>query len=177
MNWLSLDVPKWLSDAADEPQECRKQWWDNPRLVQALPTGRTFDAVSVTYRLGIEALSLLLMGSSTALCSPAVVDFGSWRVAFLVPVGSSEVFRSALGDVDTSGRVLHRYTGAGGFVVLPGPHAMAGERYAWMKVPPESLEELGSAVDDLVAHLVAARRIVASAQSFGGVQEGGDSDA
>ncbi|MET7300100.1 bifunctional DNA primase/polymerase [Embleya sp. NPDC005575] len=176
MNWQSLEAPTWLSDAADDPKECRRQWLVNPLMSQVLPTGRTFDVVSVHYRLGIETLSLLLMESSSSTCCPALVDYASSRVAFLVPVESSDTIRAALREAGAVERVDYRYLGVGGFVVIAGPGAWSGNRYAWVKPPSGSWEELNSAVGDLATQLAAASKTVASARAFGSCQEAGESD-
>ncbi|MFH8365942.1 hypothetical protein [Streptomyces sp. NPDC018031] len=55
-------APGWVAAAADDPSRVRDLWRVDPGRPVALPTGRTFDAVTVDLRTGMEAVDLLRHG-------------------------------------------------------------------------------------------------------------------
>ena len=172
MNW-EREAPDWLLSAAEDPQACRDVWAANPRLPQLLPVGRTFDVVTVKYRVGVEVLSLLAALSAPKF--PTQVNYGSMRVAFLVPVGSGEALRDRLGE-GPGAPGDYRYLGEGSFVVIAGPAALAGTRYSWIYPPTDDFDETRDAMGDFAEQLAVADRTVASAAWFGGSLDAGDSD-
>jgi hypothetical protein len=165
----------WLSDAADNPQQCRDIWENEPWTPQLLPTRRTFDAMSVDLRLGIEAVSLLV-GASVPTC-PTLVDYHRQRMAFLVPIASGDLVQSVLEKASRVRKVEYRYLGSGSFVVIAGPAAGANDRFAWLEAPLTPPDALTPAVYHLANQLVVAGGTVASAESFGGSPESGGSHA
>lgn len=52
-------APGWVAAAADDPDRLRDLWRVDPGRPVRLPTGRTFDAVTVDLRTGMEAVDLL----------------------------------------------------------------------------------------------------------------------
>ncbi|MFF8813412.1 hypothetical protein [Streptomyces pactum] len=60
-------APGWVAAAADDPARLRELWQADPGRPALLPTGRTFDAVTVELRTGMEAVDLLRHGDPRAI--------------------------------------------------------------------------------------------------------------
>ncbi|MEU3958769.1 bifunctional DNA primase/polymerase [Streptomyces buecherae] len=84
-------VPRWVAAAADDPDAVRALWREDPRRGVRLATGRTFDAVTVELRTGMEALDLLRRRTG----APA----GAWQAQLAATAFSGSSALSALSDL------------------------------------------------------------------------------
>jgi hypothetical protein len=154
----------WLSAAAEDPEECRKVWQDDPRVPYVVPAGLLFDVVSVDLRLGMEALDLLRRRRMPL--GPVAVDYRSRRVGFLVPSGARCRFeRWLIGN--TLQRPEYRYLELGSYVVLPGPGALSQDRYQWLAAPVRRPESTLRRTAALALMLVAAAETLERADRYG----------
>lgn len=122
----------WLCEAADDPSACLTAWASDPRAPYPLPTGRTFDVVSVDQRLGLEALGQLLHRGLPI--GPTVLDHRARRMGFLLAPRSRQAFTRQLGRGEGT-PPAHRYLSRGSVVVVPGPRPVFGDRYEWLRAP------------------------------------------
>ncbi|MGW2277424.1 hypothetical protein [Streptomyces sp. NPDC001770] len=114
---------RWLASAAPDPSACRREWERDPRGIALLPTGRRWDVLILTARLGYPTLDVL-----TRLIDrpgPVLADFGDARMGFFVPPGTASRW------LGTGVRGL----GAGTWIVVPRPGQVAGG-VRWL-VPPD----------------------------------------
>ncbi|WP_327178263.1 bifunctional DNA primase/polymerase [Streptomyces sp. NBC_01335] len=114
---------RWLASAAPDPGACRREWERDPRGIALLPTGRRWDVLILTARLGYPTLDVL-----TRLIDrpgPVLADFGDARMGFFVPPGTASRW------LGTGVRGL----GAGTWIVVPSPGRVAGG-VRWL-VPPD----------------------------------------
>ncbi|MFS4105623.1 bifunctional DNA primase/polymerase [Streptomyces sp. PD-S100-1] len=123
---------EWLSAAADDPEQCRQTWAEDPRIPCLLATGRHFDVVSVHERLGLEMFDRLLRSGMPF--GPSMIDRKVQRVGFFLGSQSRETFTHYLGR-ETSCPPPHRYLGEGAVVVVPGPMPLSFDRYQWLRAP------------------------------------------
>ncbi|WEV25767.1 bifunctional DNA primase/polymerase [Streptomyces sp. 71268] len=84
-------VPRWVAAAADDPDAVRALWREDPRRGVRLATGRTFDAVTVELRTGMEALDLLRRRTG----APA----GAWQAQLAGTAFSGSSALPALSDL------------------------------------------------------------------------------
>ncbi|MEU9337674.1 bifunctional DNA primase/polymerase [Streptomyces sp. NPDC048290] len=161
MTWRDVE---WLSEAADDPAECRATWANDPRLPYPLATGRCFDVVTVDQRLGIETFDLL--GRRGLPLGPAVLDRAACRVGFLLRSLGVRDFARLLA-LEPGPTPPHRTLGPGSVVVVPGPMPLPGDRYAWLNAPGRRpwAHPLGPAA--LAATLVAAAETLARLDGYG----------
>jgi hypothetical protein len=142
---------EWLSAAACDPRECKRQWRSGAG-VAVLTCGRFWDVLSVSEELGVLALDALLCIPQAP--GPALADAGSRRVGFFLPP-------------DPDGRWVGpdvRYLGRGERIVAPAPGRAAG-RLRWL-VPPDGLGTLfvPAAVELALQHALASLAAQATAQ-------------
>ncbi|MDQ0604305.1 hypothetical protein QF037_008650 [Streptomyces canus] len=122
MRTVSRQAIEWLSAAATDPRECKRQWHSEGGTA-VLGCGRFWDVLSVPEELAVPALDALLGIPQPP--GPALVDTAARRVAFFLPP-------------DPEGRWIGsgiRYAGKGAWVAVPAPHRAAG-RLRWL-VPPD----------------------------------------
>ncbi|MET8824482.1 bifunctional DNA primase/polymerase [Streptomyces sp. NPDC004610] len=161
MTWRDVE---WLSEAADDPAECRAAWANDPRLPYPLATGRCFDVVTVDQRLGIEAFDLLRRRGLPL--GPTVLDRSARRVGFLLrPRGARDFTHCAAQEPGQT--PPHRTLGLGSVVVVPGPMPLPGDRYAWLNAPEPRpwAHPLGPAA--LATTLISAAETLARLDRYG----------
>ncbi|GAA4667843.1 bifunctional DNA primase/polymerase [Streptomyces youssoufiensis] len=107
-------VPRWVAAAADDPDAVRALWREDPRRGVRLATGRTFDAVTLDLRTGMEALDLLRRRTG----APA----GAWQAQLAGTAFSGSSALSALSDL--SG--IAGLSGLAGLADSSGPADAAG---------------------------------------------------
>jgi hypothetical protein len=154
---------EWLSAAADDPEQCRAVWRDDPRRPCMLPTGRLFDVVVVNERLGLETFDQLLRRG--APFGPALVDHKARCVGFFLSSDSQESFTHYLGR-ETQTPPFYRYLNAKSVVVVPGPMPMAGDRYQWLRAPTKRPQANPLRPVALATMLVAAAELLARADRY-----------
>lgn len=154
---------EWLSAAADNPEECRKVWADDPRMPCLLPTGRFFDVVSVDQRLGMEMFDRLQRTGMPF--GPSVIDRKAQRVGFFLCSQSRETFRYYLGR-ETSTAPKFRYLCDGSAVVVPGPIPLSEDRYQWLRAPTRRPEANPLRPVALATTLVASAELLARIDRF-----------
>ncbi|MFD3558101.1 bifunctional DNA primase/polymerase [Streptomyces sp. NPDC058686] len=152
MTWKDV---AWLSEAADDPSECRTRWALSPRAPYMLPTGRFFDVVSVDQRVGIETFDQLMR--RRLLCGPIILDHGARRMGFCMASQSWQGFAGQLAQGEGTAPA-YRYLSHGSVVVVPGPQPVPGDRYEWFRAPT------GRPSDNPLAPVALARMLVASAE-------------
>ncbi len=124
---------EWLIATADSPQDCRRAWTADPRTPYPIPTGDTFDVISVDLRLGLEAADLLRRPRMPL--PPVALDYFTRRSEFIVPTDSLRVFDRQV-HMETLHAPSYRYVGERSYVLLPGPEALASDRHQWLIGPP-----------------------------------------
>ncbi|CAL9310949.1 hypothetical protein SUDANB148_04724 [Streptomyces sp. SudanB148_2056] len=154
---------EWLSAAADNPEECRQVWADDPRMPCLLPTGRFFDVVSVDQRLGMEMFDRLQRTGMPH--GPSVIDRKAQRVGFFLSSESRETFTFYLGR-ETSSPPPFRYLGQGSAVVVPGPIPLSEDRYQWLRAPTRRPEANPLRPVALATALVASAELLARIDRF-----------
>jgi len=122
----------WLIECAINRVQALDLWRDDPSAPMTMATGRHFDAVVVSDRLGLETLDLISMHALPS--TPAMVDTRARKVALLMPPHAQRVFTTLLYNVDALIDNVH-YLANGGFLVVPGPQPQADSRHQWL-VPP-----------------------------------------
>ncbi|CAL9637070.1 hypothetical protein [Streptomyces sp. enrichment culture] len=142
---------EWLSAAARDPRECKRQWRSGAG-VAVLACGRFWDVLSVPEALGVPALDALLCIPQAP--GPALADADARRVAFFLPP-------------DPHGQWIGpdvRYLGRGAQIVAPAPDG-AARRLRWL-VPPDGLGTLfvPAAVELALQHALASLAAQAQAQ-------------
>ncbi|MBC3981227.1 bifunctional DNA primase/polymerase, partial [Streptomyces sp. AC536] len=121
-------VPRWVAAAADDPDAVRALWREDPRRGVRLATGRTFDAVTVDLRTGMEALDLLRRRTG----APA----GAWQAQLAGTAFSGSSALPALSDLsDLSG--LAGPADLGGLSGSSGPADVAGSSGPASDAAPE----------------------------------------
>ncbi len=154
----------WLIDSAENPADCRRAWSNEPRNPYLIPTGETFDLISVDLRLGLETADLLRRRRLPL--GPVALDYSARRAGFLLPPGSRDTFERLV-FLETLRAPQYRYLDEGSFAVLPGPVALAADRHQWLISPPyRPTPELRQATA-LALMLVAAAELLRRADRFG----------
>jgi hypothetical protein len=123
---------EWLSQAADDPALCRTTWLDDPRWPYLLGVGRLFDVLTTDQRMGMETFDQLRLHEMPV--GAVMVDRAAGRMGFFLPPGSQGQFARAL-ERETESPAQYRYLGKGSYVVAPGPLALTGDRFEWLKPP------------------------------------------
>lgn len=123
---------EWLSQAADDPAMCRMAWLDDPQQPHLLAVGHIFDVLTTGQRLGTETFDQLRLHGMPV--GPVMVDRAASRMGFFLPPGSQEKFARALAR-ESESAIPYRYLGLGSYVVAPGPLALTGDRFEWLKPP------------------------------------------
>ncbi|MCX5400097.1 hypothetical protein [Streptomyces sp. NBC_00102] len=146
----------WLASAAPDPDACSWEWERGLRGMVLLPTGRRWDVLVLSARLGHPTLDVL-----TRLLDrpgPVLADFGDARMGFFVPPGTAARW------IGTGVRGL----GAGTWIVVPHPGRPVGG-VRWL-VPPDGS---GTLTDPVVLELAMheAAAVVAARERYA---EGGD---
>ncbi|MFL4907343.1 bifunctional DNA primase/polymerase [Streptomyces sp. MMS24-I2-30] len=155
---------QWLSAVAEDPELCRARWADDPRKPYALPTGRLFDVVVTSQRIGMEAFDQLQRQNMPV--GPAVIDYAAKRTGFFLPTRSHARFTRALaGETDTPPE--YRYLEHGSYIVVPGPFPLSGDRYQWLNAPLRRPEASPLRTVALAVMLVAAADTLARADRYG----------
>jgi hypothetical protein len=155
---------EWLIAAADSPQDCRKAWTADPRTPYPVPTGDTFDVISVDLRLGLEAADLLRRRRMPL--PPIALDYFTRRAEFIVPTDSLRVFDRQV-HMETLHAPSYRYVGERSYVLLPGPEALASDRHQWLISPPRRPVTGAKHATALALMLVAAAELLERADRFG----------
>ncbi|WP_439675967.1 hypothetical protein [Embleya sp. MST-111070] len=136
----------------------------HPRAPRLWATGHVVDAVIVADRLGIEAVDWYRRLGS--LAPPSVIDHQARKVAFLIAPVGEPFFAGALTVL--RGDVPYRYLSTGGYLVVPGRDAEAGDRHQWLSRPTEESTLDRDAVAVLTVHLlIALRNLSAAAEGTG----------
>ncbi|MGW0996445.1 bifunctional DNA primase/polymerase [Streptomyces sp. NPDC002523] len=161
MTWRDI---AWLSEAADDPSACLTTWASDPRTPYVLPTGRVFDVVSVDERVGIEAFDQLLRRGMPF--GPIVMDHRARRMGFLLASKSRQEFARQLARGEGAAPA-HRYLSHGCVVVVPGPRAVLGDRYEWLRAPTRRPSAGPLLPVALATTLVASAEVLTCADRFG----------
>jgi hypothetical protein len=155
---------QWLSEAAEDPETCRKEWASDPRLPYALPAGRLFDVVVVPQRLGMEIFDQLVRRAMPF--GPVMIDHGSRQMGFFLNSHWCERFARFVGR-ETDTPPSYRYLSEGSFVVVPGPMPLSRDRYQWLNAPIRRPEANPLRPAALAVMLVAAADLIVRADSYG----------
>ncbi|RLL68889.1 hypothetical protein D7M15_20960 [Streptomyces sp. Z26] len=155
----------WLAAAADEPMKCKAVWADDPRRPCVLPTGKHFDAVVLDERVGLETFDQL--DRRRLPLGPVMVDHASRQVGFLLPAKSEQRFARLLPEGADDGSPAHKYLGVGGHIVVPGPIALSGDRYEWLRAPVRHSDWSPARIAALAAMFVAAHSLLVRADQYG----------
>ncbi|MFJ4687813.1 bifunctional DNA primase/polymerase [Streptomyces sp. NPDC088789] len=155
---------QWLSATAEDPEDCRAAWADDPRSPYALPAGRYFDVVVIEQLIGLETFAQL--DRRGLPLGPVMADWGGKRTGFFLPSGSRERFDRMVGE-ESEDPPKYRYAGVGSFVIVPGPMPLSGDRYTWLRAPMRRPEVTPARTAALAAMFVAAAVVVARADRYG----------
>ncbi|MGW2918023.1 hypothetical protein ACWDBF_09175 [Streptomyces angustmyceticus] len=79
-----------MSAVADDPVMCRAHGADDPRRPYALPTGRLFDVVVTSQRLGMETFDQLVRREMPL--GPVMMDRRAQQIGVLPPSKSRDRF-------------------------------------------------------------------------------------
>lgn len=154
---------EWLIEAADDPDDCRRVWADDPRMPMLLPTGRLFDVMSVDQRLGTEMFDRLQRSGMPF--GPCLIDRKAQRVGFFLGSESHETFTFYL-EAETASPPAFRYLGKGCAVVVPGPIPLSDDRYQWYRAPARRPEANPLRPVALATALVASAELLARIDRF-----------
>lgn len=155
---------EWLIAAAENPRDCRRAWGNDPRSPYPVPTGETFDLVSVDLRLGLETADLLRRRRMPL--GPVALDYAARRAGFLVPTDSRQGFERQL-HIETLHTPAYRYLEEGSYAVLPGPEALSADRHQWLTTPLHVTAPTQRHATALALMLVAAAELLERADRFG----------
>lgn len=111
---------------------CRAHWADDPRRPYTLPTGRLFDVVVMSQRLGMETFDQLVRREMPL--GPVMMDRRTKQIGFLLSSKSRARFARLL-SLETATPPEYRYLDTGSFAVVPGPMPMADDRHQWLRAP------------------------------------------
>ena len=155
---------RWLSSAAEDPEQCRATWRDDARKPYLLPTGSLFDVVVVDQRIGIETFDQL---SRRRMPHGSVMaDWASGLVGFFLPPRSRERFARLVAN-ETDNPPKYRYLDRGSYVVVPGPQPLSGDRYVWLAAPTRCPASAPIRRAALAVMLVASASLVERAERYG----------
>ncbi|WFB88865.1 bifunctional DNA primase/polymerase [Streptomyces olivaceus] len=154
---------KWLTAAADTPEDCRRVWADDPRMPMLLPTGRLFDVLSVDQRLGTEMFDRLQRSGMPF--GPSLIDRKAQRVGFFLGSESRETFTFYL-EAETASPPEFRYLGENCAVVVPGPIPLSDDRYQWFRAPTKRPEANPLRPVALATALIASAELLARIDRF-----------
>ncbi|MFJ5923619.1 hypothetical protein ACIQF6_13545 [Kitasatospora sp. NPDC092948] len=133
----------WLTDAAPDPDDCRRSWERTGLGLALLPAGRRWDVLHVPGPLGRPAAALLDRPGG----GPVLEDPADDTVGFLVPVGTADRW---------IGTGIRR-SGDGTWIAVPhpdrpgrGPHWLIPPHRSGRLVDPAAL---ALALHDIAAHL------------------------
>ncbi|MFI9355023.1 bifunctional DNA primase/polymerase [Streptomyces lydicus] len=155
---------QWLSAVADDPVMCRAHWADDPRRPYALPTGRLFDVVVMSQRLGMETFDQLVRREMPL--GPVMMDRRAKQIGFLLSSKSRGRFTRLL-SLETATPPEYRYLDAGSFVVVPGPMPMADDRHQWLRAPIRRPEASPLRTASLAVMFAAASALIERADRYG----------
>ncbi len=155
---------QWLSATAKDPELCRAQWADDPRQPYTLPTGRLFDAVVTSQRIGMETFDQLERRGMPV--GPVMVDYAAKQMGFFLSTRSRERFARAVArETDTPPE--YKYLEQGSYVVVPGPMPLSSDRYQWLVAPTRRPEASPLRTIAVAVMLVAAADLLARADRYG----------
>lgn len=143
---------------------CRAHWADDPRRPYTLPTGRLFDVVVMSQRLGMETFDQLARRNMPL--GPVMVDRQAKQVAFLLSSKSRARF-ARLVSLETTTPPDYRYLDVGSYVVAPGPMPMADDRHQWLRAPTRRPEASPLRTVSLAVMFVAASSLIERADRYG----------
>ncbi|MFG1812095.1 bifunctional DNA primase/polymerase [Streptomyces sp. NPDC049040] len=154
----------WLSQAADDPQQFRMMWSDDPRQPQLVSAGALFDVVVTDQQVGIEALDQLRRRGMPA--GAVTIDRAARCTGFLVPPGTRGLFERTVAQ-ETALPPTYRYLSNGSYVVLPGPVPLPGDRFEWLNplMRPQHRSPLQTVA--LGVMLAASARLIERAEQYG----------
>ncbi|WP_354642504.1 hypothetical protein [Kitasatospora camelliae] len=150
------DPLTWLTQAAPDPQACRRSWERTGLGVALLPAGRRWDVLYVRARLGRPALDVLSAFTTRPAGPGPVFADGtgaghdrsgrSADLGFLVPAGTAQEWIA-------SGV---RAAAAGSWIALPHPTRRAGACH-WLQPPDGTGQLVDPGLFELALHDAAAR--------------------
>ena len=170
METTGLRAIGWLIETAENPEACQRAWERQPRSPYLIPTGDTFDVVSVDLRLALETADLLRRRRMPL--GPAALDYTGRRAGFLVPAGSRSGFERLV-HMDILRVPKYRYLDEGSYAVLPGPEALSTDRHQWLTTPPRMPNPARRHAMALALMLVAAAELLERADRFGATRPQG----
>ena len=119
---------EWLVLAASDPARARRQWEASPLRVVMLPTGRLWDVLILSSKLGRATLEVLDCLANKP--GPVLIDSARQLLGFLVPPGTTVNWLA-------SGV---RGLGDGAWIAVPYPGSPTG-RMRWL-IPPDGTGHL-----------------------------------
>ncbi|MBC3843594.1 hypothetical protein GXW82_35470 [Streptacidiphilus sp. 4-A2] len=122
----------WLLQCAINQATAVQLWQDDPAAPLTMATGRSFDAVVLSDRLGLETIDLI--SKHTLPFTPAMLDVRARKIALLLPPRSRRVFTTMLRNLRAPIENVH-YLSEGGYLVIPGPRPEADSRHQWVTPP------------------------------------------
>jgi hypothetical protein len=155
---------EWLSEAADDPQQFRMIWSDDPRKPQLVATGHLFDVVVTGQQLGIETFDQLQRRGMPV--GAVTIDRAAGRTGFLLPSDAWALFDRTV-KRETATSLAYDYLSDGSYVVLPGPVPLPGDRFEWLNplMRPQHSSPLQTVA--LGVMLAASARLIERAERYG----------
>ncbi|WP_225850918.1 bifunctional DNA primase/polymerase [Streptomyces sp. HPF1205] len=157
---------QWLTLAAEDPEDCRLAWHNDPRSPYLLPVGRDFDLVATDQKVGMEAFDQMRRRGMPL--GPVMVDWAARKMGFFLPPRSRDQFAGTLMR-ETQSPPEHRYLTTGSFVVVPGPLTLSHDRYEWLNPPAHELNSSPHQSMALAVMLAASATFIECAERYGEV--------